>query len=107
MRLWVGVDAEWRAVIFPKGKEAKDKDQDKKEKHSNVQHGAATLQVCTVDLSLSFHFLSLSRSLSSFFHLSFLSHSSPISLPYPPFPLPSLSLSLPSLLLLFYSPLVH
>jgi hypothetical protein len=73
MRLWVGVDAEWRAVIFPKGKEAKDrdrdrdKDKDKKEKHSNMQHGAATLQVCTVHLyhSLSFYFLSL------FFHSPF------------------------------------
>jgi hypothetical protein len=67
MRLWVGVDAEWRAVILPKGKEAKDKDNGKMGNHANVQHGAATLQVCTADLylSLSFSFLSLSLPLPS------------------------------------------
>ena len=79
IRLWVGVDAEWRAVLFPKGKEAKDKDSYK------VGNGAATLQVCTADL---YHF--------SPFSLPFLSLSSP--LPRPDFALSSsLSLSFLSL----------
>ena len=56
--MWVGVDAEWRAVINNKGRESRDKkvedkDKDKERevrdaKHANIQQGAATLQVCTI-----------------------------------------------------------
>ena len=72
--MWVGVDAEWRAVINNKGRgsrdkkvedKEKDKDKDKEKdkekdkdrevsdgKHANIQQGAATLQVCTTILLL-------------------------------------------------------
>ena len=80
MRLWVGVDAEWRPVILPIGKEAKLRDKDKKEKHSNAPIGAATLQVCTVHLYLSSPFPS-PFPFSRLCLLLFLLLSSPFSYP--------------------------
>ena len=66
IRLWVGVDAEWRAVINQKGRESRDKEVEDKEKdkdidrdrkvrdgkYAKIQEGAATLQVCTILLPL-------------------------------------------------------